>query len=43
MFLDQPSVMLNLVLFVPNTRCFVVAELRATKRKRKVKSSIVGS
>lgn len=34
MFLDHPSVLLNLVLFVPSTRCFAVAELRATRRKK---------
>ena len=31
MFLDFPSVLLNLVLFVPNTHCFAVVGLRATK------------
>lgn len=33
MFLHYPSVLLNLVLFVPNTRCFAVVELRAKNPK----------
>ena len=33
MFLHYPSVLLNLVLFVPSTRCFAVVELIAKGKK----------
>ena len=38
MFLHYPSVLLNLVLFVPSTRCFAVAELRARKNEKRRKT-----
>ena len=38
MFLHYPSVLLNLVLFVPSTRCFAVVELTAKeKTERRIK------
>ena len=40
MFLDFPSVLLNLVLFVPNTHCFAVVGLRATKDIKILQSKI---
>jgi len=37
MFLHYPSVLLNLVLFVPSIRCFAVVELRAKKKMKEEK------
>ena len=36
MFLHSPSVLLDLVLFVPSTRCFAVVELKAKEEKKEI-------